>query len=281
VSRLLPSVDARKITPVIRKAITVSTTAPVTVGLLHPGEMGAAIGAQLVRAGHRVLWSSPGRSAATAERATRAGLQDAGEAMSLAAASDIVLSVAPPAAAAEVAASIGEFHGLFVDANAIAPETSRAIAESIHARGGRYVDGGIIGPPPESVGDARLYLSGPEAAEVAAVFAPTVLDARAVGERIGDASAVKLAYAGWTKGSAALLLTMREYAARAGVEDVVLAEWAQSQPELAERWQRAQRSHERKGWRWVGEMEEIARGLSAVDLPDGFHRAAAEIYRED
>ena len=256
-----------------------STTAPITVGLLHPGEMGAAIGAQLVRAGHRVLWSSPGRSAATAERATHAGLQDAGEAIALAAASHIVLSVAPPAAAAEVAASIGEFAGLFVDANAIAPSTTRAIAESVHARGGRYVDGGIIGAPPEREGTTRLYLSGPEAAEVAALFAPTVVDARAIGERVGDASAVKLAYAGWTKGSAALLLAMREYAARAGIEDVVLEEWAESQPGLAEQWQRAQRSGERKGWRWVGEMEEIARALSAADLPDGFHRAAADIYR--
>jgi 3-hydroxyisobutyrate dehydrogenase-like beta-hydroxyacid dehydrogenase len=256
-----------------------SATAPCTVGLLHPGEMGAAIGALLAREGHPVLWSSAGRSAATADRAARAGLQDAGDAAALAATSDIVLSVAPPAAAAEVAASIGEFTGLFVDANAVAPATSREIADSVKARGGRYVDGGIVGPPPQSVGDARLYLSGPEAAVVAALFEPTVLDARVIGARIGDASAVKLAYAGWTKGSAALLLTMREYAVRADVEDVVLAEWAQSRPELAEQWQRAERSRERKGWRWVGEMQEIAAGLSAADLPDGFHRAAAEVYR--
>src|ERR1700679_945662 len=99
-----------------------SATTPVTIGLLHPGEMGAAIGAQLVRAGHRVLWSSPGRSAATAERAARADLQDAGDAIALAAASDIVLSVAPPAAAAGVAASIGEFPGLFVHPTPRAPE---------------------------------------------------------------------------------------------------------------------------------------------------------------
>jgi 3-hydroxyisobutyrate dehydrogenase-like beta-hydroxyacid dehydrogenase len=256
-----------------------SATAAVTIGLLHPGEMGAAIGAQLVRAGHRVLWSSPGRSATTAERAARAGLQDAGEAIALAAASEIVLSVAPPASAADVAESIGEFRGLFVDANAIAPSTSRTIAESVRARGGRFVDGGIIGAPPEREGTTRLYLSGPEAAEVAALFAPTVVDARAVGERVGDASAVKVAYAGWTKGSAALLLAVREYAGRAGVEDVVLAEWAQSQPELAERWRQAEHSREHKGWRWVGEMEEIARAMDAVELPDGFHRAAAEIYR--
>jgi 3-hydroxyisobutyrate dehydrogenase-like beta-hydroxyacid dehydrogenase len=257
-----------------------SATTPVTIGLLHPGEMGAAIGAQLVRAGHRVLWTSAGRSAATAERAARAGLQDVGEAIALAAASEVVLSVVPPASAADVAASIGEFRGLFVDANAIAPSTSRAIAESVHARGGRYVDGGIIGAPPEREGTTRLYLSGPDATEVAALFAPTVVGARAVGERIGEASAVKVAYAGWTKGSAALLLAVREYAEHTGVADVVLAEWAQSQPGLAERWQQAEHSRERKGWRWIGEMEEIARAMDAAELPDGFHRAAAEIYRD-
>ena len=89
-----------------------------------------------------------------------------------------------------------------------------------------------------------------------------------------------MAYAGWTKGSAALLLAVREYAERTGVDDVVLAEWAQSQPGLAERWQQAEHARERKGWRWIGEMEEIARAMDAAELPDGFHRAAAEIYRD-
>jgi 3-hydroxyisobutyrate dehydrogenase-like beta-hydroxyacid dehydrogenase len=240
--------------------------------------MGAAIGAQLVLAGHRVLWCSEGRAAATIERAERASLEDAGTMTELAAASDVVLSVVPPAAAAEVALAIGAFSGVFVDANAISPATTIEVGEIVGAAGGRYVDAGIIGSPPQREGDARLYLSGTEASPVAGLFAATIIDARVVSERIGDASAVKVAYAGWTKGSAALLLAMREFAVRAGVEEALLSEWAQSQPHLEAMWRRAENSRQEKGWRWVGEMHEIADALGAVDLPEGFHRASAQTY---
>ncbi len=249
-----------------------------TIGLMHPGEMGAAIGAQLVLAGHRVLWCSEGRTGATSERAQEAGLQDVRELTALTAASDVVLSVVPPSAAAEVARSIGAFSGVFVDANAISPATTRDIGEIVVAAGGSYVDAGIIGGPPRKEGDVRIYLSGHEALQVADLFAHTVVDAQVQGDRVGDASAIKMAYAGWTKGSQALLLAMREFAAREGVEDALLAEWAQSQPDLEAMWRRADRARREKGWRWVGEMHEIAESLGAVDLPDGFHRAAAEIF---
>ena len=93
------------------------------------------------------------------------------------------------------------------------------------------------------------------------------------------ASALKMAYAGWTKGSAALLLAVRAAARDLGVEDELLAEWARSQPGLDERWAAAARTAEAKGWRWTGEMEEIADTLGAAGQPEGFHRAAAEVYR--
>jgi hypothetical protein len=96
---------------------------------------------------------------------------------------------------------------------------------------------------------------------------------------IGAASAVKMAYASWTKGSAALLLAARAMARAQGVEDVLLAEWGQSQADLQERSARAVRSATSKGWRWVAEMEEIASTMGAAGLPEGFHQAAAEIYR--
>jgi 3-hydroxyisobutyrate dehydrogenase-like beta-hydroxyacid dehydrogenase len=249
-----------------------------TIGLIHPGEMGAAVGAQLVLAGHRVLWCSEGRSAATGRRAQRAGLEDAGRVSALTAASDVVLSVVPPSAAAEVATSIGAFSGVFVDANAISPATTREVGEVVVAAGGSYVDAGIVGGPPRKEGDVRIYLSGREAPLVADLFGQTVVDARVESDRIGDASAIKMAYAGWTKGSQALLLAMREFAAREGVEQALLAEWAQSQPDLEAMWSRADRARREKGWRWVGEMHEIAESLGAVELPDGFHRAAAEIF---
>ena len=245
------------------------------VGLLHPGEMGAAIGGVLRGRGETVLWAAAGRSAASADRARQAGLEDAGEISELCRRSEVVLSVCPPHAAVDVAQTAAGFTGIYVDANAISPQTAR----SIGALRGRFVDGGIVGPPPHEPGSTRLYLAGGEAAAVAALFADTNVDARIVSSEPGAASALKAAYAGWTKGSAALLLTVRELARVEGVEDFLIEEWRLSEPELEEWSAAAARSAQRKGWRWVGEMEEIAHSMDANGLPAGFHEAAAEVFR--
>jgi len=234
--------------------------------------MGAAVGAALRERGVSVLWASAGRSSATAERAEAAGLEDAGDLGAVCRRSEVLLSICPPHAAVAVAQAAAGFAGTYVDANAIAPETARAIA-SVHPR---FVDGGIVGPPPTRPGTTRLYLSGEEAERIAELFAGTNVDARAIS---GSASALKAGYAGWTKGSAALLLTVRELARAEGVEDALLEEWRLSIPELEERLAGAERSARRKGWRWIGEMEEIARSMDAQDLPTGFHEAAAEVFR--
>ncbi len=190
--------------------------------------------------------------------------------------SDVVLSICPPHAALEVARSVAGFDGLFVDANAIAPATMLNVAELV---GERCVDGGIIGPPPRRTGTTRLYLSGRDASEAASFFDGTAVDARVVSAGIGDASALKLAYAAWTKGTAALLLAIESFARSEEVDDALHGEWSESLPDLHERLQRARRSADAKGWRWVGEMEEIAAAFAAHDLPAGFHRAAAEVFR--
>jgi len=247
------------------------------VGILHPGEMGAAVAAVLRNRGETVLWASAGRSAATAERAREAGLEDTGDVAELCRRAEILLSVCPPHAAVEVARGASGFAGIYVDANAIAPETARAIAGLHH----RFVDGGIVGPPPLQPGSSRLYLSGGEADAVAELFAGTNVDARVLSSEPGAASALKAAYAGWTKGSAALLLTVQALAKAEGVADALLAEWRLSLPELEARSESAARSARRKGWRWVGEMEEIAHGMRAHDLPTGFHEAAAEVFRRE
>jgi 3-hydroxyisobutyrate dehydrogenase-like beta-hydroxyacid dehydrogenase len=192
---------------------------------------------------------------------------------------EVILSVCPPHAALDVAWAVQGFGGLYVDANAISPATAREIAGMIVDGGGRYVDGGIIGPPPEDAGSTRLYLSGPDAKAVAALFAGTALDARIAAGGATAASAVKMAYAGWTKGTSALLLAIRALARAEGVEDTLLQEWALSQPDLADRSRGSARSATVKGWRWVAEMEEIAASMAAAGLPDGFHQAAAEIFR--
>ena len=243
------------------------------VGVLHPGEMGAAVAAALRE--HAVLWASAGRSEATAERARAAGLEDAGDIGELCRRCQILLSICPPHAAVDVARAASGFTGIYVDANAIAPDTAREIAKLQPS----FVDGGIVGPPPGRPGTTRLYLSGAESEQIAALFAGTNVDARVLSAEPGAASALKAAYAGWTKGSAALLLTVRELARAEGVEDALLEEWRLSIPELAERLAGAERSAHRKGWRWIGEMEEIAQSMAAQDLPAGFHEAAAEVFR--
>jgi 3-hydroxyisobutyrate dehydrogenase-like beta-hydroxyacid dehydrogenase len=236
--------------------------------------MGAAVGENLLVAGHHVVWASSGRSAETRERAELAGLEDVETVEALVRRSDVILSVCPPHAALEVARSVAGagFDGIYVDANAVSPATAREIS-------GRFVDGGIIGPPPLETGTTRLYLAGKEADTVAALFQRTALEPRVISDEPGAASALKMAYAAWTKGTAAMLIAIRALARAENVEDELLDEWRLSLPGLIERSGSAARSADRKGWRWVAEMEEIASTFAAAGLPDGFHRAAADVFR--
>ena len=245
------------------------------VGVLHPGSMGSAVGAVLRARGHEALWASQERSAATAARAQAAGMQDAGTVAGVLARAEVVLSICPPHAALETAALAAGYDGVYVDANAVSPETARAARAIV---GGRFVDGGIIGPPPAQPGTTRLYLSGEEAALVAGLFADGPLEAIVVDDEVGAASALKMTYAAWTKGTAALLVAVRATARAYGVDDALLEEWALSQPRLADRYERAVDSSAEKGWRWVSEMREIAQTFASAGQPDGFHLAAAEVF---
>jgi 3-hydroxyisobutyrate dehydrogenase-like beta-hydroxyacid dehydrogenase len=249
-----------------------------SIGLLHPGEMGAGIGATLVRAGYKVAWASSGRGAASTRRAGTAGLVDVGSVEAMAASCDLIISVCPPSAALDVARQVAGFAGTYLDANAIAPASAREVATVVEQAGARYVDGGIIGGPPGPTSAPRLYLSGPSAPSVQDVFADTPVQARVVSEDQAAASALKMCFAAWTKGTTALLLDVRALALAEGVEGPLLAEWEQSLPDLAGRSLQSAQQAATKGWRWVGEMDEIAATFRAAGLPDGFHRAAAEIY---
>jgi hypothetical protein len=226
--------------------------------------MGAAVGRVLQGNGHEVLWASEGRSEAT--RARAASFRDAGSVAALADEAELVLSICPPHAALDVARTLEGFDGVYVDANAISPMHAQEIA-ALHPR---FVDGGIVGGPPSEPG-TTLYLSGSGAASVAVLFVGSNLEPRVV----ANASALKMAYAAWSKGSAALLLAIHDVAQHFDVEE----EWRLAAPELAERLARAEHSAATKGWRWAGEMEEIADTFAAAGQPDGFHRAAARVYR--
>ncbi len=241
------------------------------VGLLHPGEMGAAIGALLVERGHQVLWCPRGRSLETAQRAEAAGLSRAEEFVGV----ELILSVCPPRAAVDVARSVRGTPALVIDANAVSPMTALRVGEII---GEGWVDGGIVGPPPHREGTTRLYLSGPNATEASRLFEGTRLQPVVLGGSPVAASALKMAYAAWTKGSAALLLAALGTARANGVEDALRTEWTRSQPDLEARARGAADSARAKGWRWVREMNEIASTFAAAGFPSGFHEAAAEMF---
>lgn len=225
-----------------------------------------------------VLWASEGRSEATRTRAADAGLTDAGNIESLVSAADVVISVCPPHGAVALAGAVADagFEGCYVDANAVAPATVREIASRFE----HFVDGGLIGPPAIRPGTTRLYLSGVGADRVAARFEGSVLEPRVLdGGGPGTASALKMAYASWTKGTSALLAAVAAMAAAEGVADDLLTEWDLSLPGVAERLARSASEVAPKAWRWTGEMDQIAATFAGAGLPDGFHRAAGEVYR--
>ena len=250
-----------------------------TIALLHPGNMGATIGAAAATSGARVIWASNQRSKSTQERARQAGLVDVESLTNAVRDGDMVLSVCPPHAALELAETVAEqkFRGIYVDANAISRATAERIGDIVTKAGASFVDGGIIGAPVKKAGTTRLYLSGARAAEVAALFSASMLDARAIGTTPGAASALKVAYAAWTKCTDALVLAIRALADHEGIDEALMQEWSISQPDLERRSVKAAAMAAPKAWRYVGEMEEIAATFAAAGLPTGFHHAAAEL----
>lgn len=247
------------------------------LGLLHPGQMGVSVGAALLQNQHQVLWLTAERSAATSKRAQQAGFTSVASLLELVERSDALISVCPPAAAAEVAEQVAGlgFSGVYVDANAVAPQTATALGAAFAER---YVDGGIIGPPALQPGTTRLYLAGPRAGEVAGWFAQGALQAIAMQAPVGAASALKMGYAGYTKGLSALLLATQALAQQYDVADWLESEWQQSLPGTTDRLDRAALNSAPKAWRFAGEMREIAATYAAAELPSGFHLGAAELY---
>ncbi|WP_208026192.1 DUF1932 domain-containing protein [Amycolatopsis acidicola] len=238
------------------------------IGIVHPGDMGAAVAALLPD----VAWASAGRSEDTRRRA--AALTDLGEIARLKEECEVVLSVCPPHAAVDTAREFQDYQGLYADLNAVSPDTTERIAGLVP----RFADGGIVGPPPRKPGTTRLYLAGEEAPAVAKLFAGTALEAQVIGPRAGDASALKMVYAAWTKGTTAMLLAVRAAARSLGVEGELVREWERSQPELPARSEQSARLGVERGWRWSYELDEIGRTFAAAGLPDGFGHAAAEVY---
>ena len=247
------------------------------VAVLHPGAMGASVAAAISTAGHEVIGVTKGRSQATIDRARGAQvsfIETLEEAMNVV---DVVVSICPPEAALDVARDVQEtgYEGIYVDGNAVSPQTAVAIGELF---GNRFVDGGIVGPPARRSGTTRFYLSGALANDVVGLFVDTLVTAQVISGGAGSASALKMCYAAYTKGSSALVMAVRALAESNGVTEALLAEWDLSQKGLRDSSERTALGTSPKAWRFEGEMLEIASTFDAAGLPAGFHRAAAEIY---
>ncbi|MFT7650221.1 MAG: 3-hydroxyisobutyrate dehydrogenase-like beta-hydroxyacid dehydrogenase [Candidatus Poriferisodalaceae bacterium] len=248
--------------------------------VLHPGAMGASVAAALIDAGHEVAWVVDGRSTATVQRAKVAGCRSFENLAAALVEVAGVVSVVPPEHALAVANLVAEsdFGGWCLDANAISPSTAAEMAELFAGTRTSFVDGGIVGPPANVAGTTRLALSGPYAAEVADVFAGCRLEPVVVGEQVGAASAFKVGFAAWTKGSSALLLAVRTYAVASGVDEALASEWDRRGMDVVTRTTATIAGTTPKAWRFAGEMAEIAKAWTAAGVPEGFFTAAEEVY---
>jgi 3-hydroxyisobutyrate dehydrogenase-like beta-hydroxyacid dehydrogenase len=248
-----------------------------TIGVIHPGEMGSGVAGALVSSGQTVLWASKGRSEDTKRRAEEAGLVDAGDLAALIEGSQIIMSICPPHAALDVARDVRGFKGVYVDANAISPSHASEVAAIVESGGASYVDSGIIGAPPPA-NSTRIYVSGTGAEAIATLFRDAKIATSLLEQGGFAASAAKMAYAAWNKGTLAMMLGIRAMARANDVEDALVEVWSATAPELLKVGQRAARQAEDRGWRWDGEMAEIAATFIDAGLPGGFHEAAGEIY---
>ena len=179
-----------------------------SIGIVSPGEMGAAIAGKLTAKGLTVYWSSSERSEKTQQRARRAGMLECGSLEALCEQSELILAVCPPHSAERVATQIAnlQYQGIYMDANAIAPTTARTIQQITEHAGAEFIDASIIGPPPGHPSPTYLYLSGRQSAEITDVFSYCSLDIRWLGDEIGKASAIKMCHSAFGKGSLALFL---------------------------------------------------------------------------
>ena len=240
-----------------------------TIALIAPGAMGSAMAARLTDAGHRVLTSLAGRSAASRARAEAAGMIDAPDEQLVAC--NMILSIVPPAEAAGLVERFmpllrAQAHKpLFVDVNALNPVSKKALAARLAQAGCDMVDGGIIGPPP--TGGSRLtttFLSGARAQDAMILDVPGSGAAVLEGD-VGAASALKMCYGGINKGVVGLASALMRAAARHGAADALHAEMQRSMPDLFTRYQRQVPDMIPKAYRWVAEMQEIAAFLGEDD----------------
>ncbi len=250
------------------------------IGIVHPGQMGIVVAVSARNSGHEVFWASEARSASTHQRASESGLRDAGTLARLCQLCPVIVSVCPPEFAEQIAGQVAHYsyQGVFVDANAISPERVQRIAQRIQDGGACFVDGGIIGPASMTRHRTWLYLSGERAPEIASHFSSGPIEVEVLAGAIGRASALKMCFAAYSKGSIALASAVLAAADKLGVLDDLKRQWTRNGPSLPNLEREISRAAP-KAWRFTGEMREIAATFQSANVPPEFHQAAADIFR--
>ncbi|MGW1374746.1 DUF1932 domain-containing protein [Streptomyces sp. NPDC002446] len=252
---------------------------PTTVGLLHPGSMGAAFGAQLRRQNVRVLWCTEGRSSRSRLRAENAGLEGVQNLVQLVARADVLLALCPPAAAVDVAQQVvgcGFRGGLYIEANAITPRRVGDIAELLPSA--VVIDGAVVGSPPVGGKQPTLYLSGdPDGcSQATALFVGSDVKTHVLGAEVGAASALKLSYSSYQKASRVLAALAYGVADASGVADELLKiAGKRGGSYLAETGYIPKTAS--RAWRWGPELDDAAALLREAGLPDDLMRAASRV----
>ena len=250
------------------------------IGILHPGEMGISVAASAINNGYQVYWASENRSDKTRLRAEKYGLIELDSLVELCQSCEIIFSICPPHVAEEVANSVIEhkFNGYYLDANAISPQRAIKIGQMMETAGIHFVDGGVIGGPAWKPKETWLYLSGKYAKVIADCFMKGPLETKIIGDEIGKASALKMCYAAYSKGTTALLAAVLATAESLDVREELYQQWDTNDPNFSEDVNRRVRRATAKAWRFEGEMHEIASTFQEAGLPSGFQEAAAEVF---
>ncbi len=255
----------------------------ITVAVIAQGSMGAGVGKRFHENGAEVRTLLSGRSAESAERARAAGMKPAPDERALLEGADFFLAILPPSEVENLARRLAPTLSalaekpVYVDCNAISPETATRVAAIVEPTGARFVDGGIIGGPPRPGYSPAIYASGGAAGETA-VLRDWGIDWRVIDGPVGAASGLKMSYAGITKGTTAIAAAMLLGAARFGCGEALIAELSKSQPEMLKRMRGSLPGMYDKAYRWVGEMEEISDFLRTNPPSHDMYAAIARLY---
>ena len=254
------------------------------IGLMSPGDMGHKVGGAIRAKGYRVVTSTAGRSALTKTRAQREGLDDVGSLAAIVEVSDIILSIMPPERAEDFAREVAaeakrqKKSPIFVDCNAISPVTMKRIDGIILGAGAKCMDAGIIGSPPSDKATPRVYASGPHMDAIRFIDGANMrlID---MGPEIGRASAIKMCYAGLTKGSNALRAAVLVSGEMLGIGTELKEVLSTTQKQQWEAMNSAVPFLSCDAGRWSGEMEQIAETFASAGVTDKIHKGAADIFR--